>query len=318
MRLKAFFGASAVGITLALAGAGSASAATEFGDSCGGTTAAGEYTLMTLDAPPATLPLAAPSGGVITKVKVNSAIGVTVSIPTAVKVLRSAGGNKYTVIGQQSVLANPGVTTADARIPVQQGDRLGLRGEPFVFEGSTISASLYCAGAPGTLGAVLGDVPVGSTAEFLAVTTARVPLAAVIEPDADGDGYGDETQDGCPQVASLQTPCPVVTVEASSIIKRKGSVVVLVTTSSSAPVKVTGTVKLGKGQKAKLSGPTKTVALGKVTRFTLKFPKKLKDKLGDLTKKQSLQLKINARATDLVGRVTKDSLKTRLKGQANN
>jgi len=303
-------------VAMSLAVAPAASAATEFGDTCGGTTAAGEYTLMTLDAPPATLPLAAPSGGVITKVKVNSAIGVAVSIPTAVKVLRSAGGNKYTVIGQQSVLANPGITTADARIPVQQGDRLGLHGEPFFFEGTTISASLYCAGAPGTLGAVVGDVPVGSTADFIAVTTARVPLAAIIEPDADGDGFGDETQDACPQLASLQTPCPVVTVEASSIIKRKGSVVLLVTTSSSAPVKVTGTAKLGKGQKAKLSGGTKTVKPGKVTRFTLKFPKKLKDKLGDLSKKQSLQLKVNARATDLVGRVTKDSLKTRLKGQA--
>jgi hypothetical protein len=36
----------------------------------------------------------------------------------------------------------------------------------------------------------------------------RVPLAATIEPDADGDGFGDETQDACPADPTLQVaPC---------------------------------------------------------------------------------------------------------------
>ncbi|HET8535955.1 MAG TPA: PASTA domain-containing protein [Solirubrobacteraceae bacterium] len=38
--------------------------------------------------------------------------------------------------------------------------------------------------------------------------SARVPLQATIEPDADGDGFGDETQDGCPNDPSLHVaPC---------------------------------------------------------------------------------------------------------------
>jgi hypothetical protein len=32
-------------------------------------------------------------------------------------------------------------------------------------------------------------------------------VQATIEPDADGDGYGDETQDQCPTQASTQGPC---------------------------------------------------------------------------------------------------------------
>jgi hypothetical protein len=89
-----------------------------------------------------------------------------------------------------------------------------------------------------------------------------------------------------------------------------------VTTDASAPVKVTGTANLGKGKKAKLSSKTLTVNPGKTTRFTLKFPKKLKNKLEDLQRKRSLQLKLTASATDLIGRVTTDKLKTKLKGQA--
>jgi hypothetical protein len=53
-----------------------------------------------------------------------------------------------------------------------------------------------------------------------------------------------------------------------------------------------------------------------VARFTLKFPKKLKKRLEELTRKQSLQLKVTASATDLVGRVSTDKLSVRLKGQA--
>ena len=32
-------------------------------------------------------------------------------------------------------------------------------------------------------------------------------LNADLEPDADGDGYGDETQDGCPTEVSTQGEC---------------------------------------------------------------------------------------------------------------
>lgn len=39
----------------------------------------------------------------------------------------------------------------------------------------------------------------------------RVNLQAYVEPDADHDGYGDLTQDGCPTDASTHGPCPVPT-----------------------------------------------------------------------------------------------------------
>jgi hypothetical protein len=320
MRLKRTAASSIAALALALAGAARAGAATEFGDSCAGLSAAPAYTLITLEAPPAALPLTAPTGGVVTKVKVNNSIEIPISIPTAVKVLRPAGGNNYTVIGQQSVTANPGVTTADARIPVQAGDKLGLRGEPFVYEGTPTSASLYCAGAPGVLGAVAGDVPVGSTGTFLAATTARVPLAAVIEPDADGDGYGDETQDKCPQSAAVQAECPLVVLDAYPV-PGKNKVVVLVSVNNETSVTVSGSVKLPKAATsasasaaAKLKKVTRKVTPGKIGRFTLKFPGSLKQALGDLPAGKKLKLKITASAKNVAGQVSKDKTTLKLKG----
>lgn len=309
-------------LAISALGAPSASAATEFGDTCAGnSTAPGDYTLTTLSAPTGPLPLTAPSAGVITQVKVRIAPPIPFAIPTNVKALRSAGGSLFTVVGQATVQATAGLSTAGARIPVQAGDRLALHGQPFTFEGSPVpSLSFYCesTGDGSVLGAAFGEPGPGTTAEFAAATEGRVPLAAVLEPDADNDGYGDETQDKCPQSPASQGDCPTVTIDASSAIKRKGSVVVLLTASSTAPVTVAGTVNLGKGKKAKLSSKAQTVSPSAISRFTLKFPKKLKKRLQELSHKQSLQLKITASATDLIGRVTTDKLNARLKGQAKN
>ena len=54
------------------------------------------------------------------------------------------------------------------------------------------------------------DVPLGQTTAFTPVTGSdfRVDIAATVEPDRDGDGFGDLTQDQCPTDASRQSACP--------------------------------------------------------------------------------------------------------------
>jgi hypothetical protein len=311
--------AAVAGSLLSPAGA---SAATEFGDTCAGTgVAPGEYTLTTLSAPPAALPLTAPSGGVITKLKMNVGAALPISLPTTVKVLRSAGGNSFLIVNQGSMNAGTGVTVADARLPVQAGDRLALHGEPFTYEGSpSPGLTFYCKETEGQLGAVAGNPPPGSTVEFAPVTTARVPVAAVIEPDADNDGFGDETQDKCPQSASTQAECPVIVLDSFALAK-KSSIVVLVTTDETAAVTVSGTAKLPKGAKkasasakAKLKNVKKNVPAGKLVRFTLKFPGKLKAALRSLPSGKSLTVKLQAKTTNVAGSVSKDTAKVKLKG----
>ncbi len=307
-----------LGLTAALAllAAQPAVASTEVGNQCLGNASTLNVTyLSAANAPGSPLPAQVPSAGVITRWTFNI-VPISPGILTqSLKIFRPTGApNQFKVVGESSPAPiTTGLNTFGARIPVQAGDFLGTSGAA-----SGMVVTVFCnTGNPGDRVAVFtGNVTSGSTATSLGEEAGRQnPITAVVEPDADNDGFGDETQDKCPQSAATQGDCPTVAVDASSIIKRKGSVVVLVTTTNSAPVTVTGVAKLGKGKKAKLSGGTKTVTPGKITRFTLKFPKKLKEKLGDLAKSRALQLKVTARATDLIGRVSKDTLKTRLKGQ---
>src|SRR5262249_37734164 len=86
-----------------------------------------------------------------------------------------------------------------------------------------------------------GVVAVGQTYQFLSNTSTRVPIVGVVEPDTDGDGYGDETQDGCPRSATVQAPCPPV--KTSFEMKPgKKAIVVEVKVSSAAKVQVFGQV----------------------------------------------------------------------------
>jgi hypothetical protein len=149
-------------------------------------------------------------------------------------------------------------------------------------------------------------------------------LNATIEPDADHDGYGDETQDGCPASPASHTTCPPAKlVSLSSLaLARKGSVVVFVSTDATAPVSVSGSVKLPKGPKkrahasalAKLPAATQTVAPGQIAQLMLKFPKALTTALARLPKRKSLKLEIDAEATNATGQASTSKSTATLRG----
>jgi hypothetical protein len=57
---------------------------------------------------------------------------------------------------------------------------------------------------------------------YASSTSANILMQGVIEPDADADGYGDESQDPCPAVAGL-APCPQpLPIAEPSKCKKKG------------------------------------------------------------------------------------------------
>jgi hypothetical protein len=304
-------------VTLAM-GSGTALAATEFGSTCAADGAEPELTLLQLaQAPENGLPLTAPVSGVITRWSLDDATGAEPGeIPQELQVYRTAPGtDTFTLVNQTAQTPlTPGLNSIPARLPVQAGDRLGIY--------SPI-ATMYCSGESGDLiGYVDGDpVQVGETRTFDSDAPFRIPVRAAIEPDADNDGYGDETQDKCPQSAATQSDCPPVApapvpVLSTSRQVRKGSVTIVVTASTAAPVSVLGIVKLGKGKKATLNGGTKNLDPGVVGKFTLKFTKKVKKKLKELPRKRSLRLNVTVSGTSASGAVTTNRLKVKLKGQA--
>jgi hypothetical protein len=302
---------------LSLVAASGASAATEVGNNCQGNGAAPNYTLLsTATAPGATLPITVPAAGVVTKWKVNVEPFPS-SLAEKLKVLRPTGNpNEFKTVAESSPgTVIGGQNVFDTRIPVQAGDIFGVYGSTEV---------IYCmtSNAADVMETFSGEAAVNSTQTFTSVTQDQPAVSAVVEPDMDGDGYGDETQDQCTRSAAIQTACPLITLD-SSAIKKGSSVVLLVTTSSSAPVTVSGTVKLAKAPKrrarsagqVKLSGGTQTVTPGKIARFTLKFPGKLKSALHELTPAHSLKLKVTEAAHDPAGGTPTKIVNVKLKGQ---
>jgi hypothetical protein len=301
-----------------------ASAATEFGSGCTATEGeSGPTSFISVShGPGSPLPVAAPVSGVITEWKTSIAVG---EAPPEVAeflgplyrqkllVVQPIGSGAYTMVGESigGTMNLNGTSSFPARIPVQAGDLLGLGGTGITLlcenTGSTADQSAIGLGAP----------PVGSKLLTLEnVSELQVPVIAKIEPDVDGDGYGDETQDKCPQSAAYQTACPVVTISSKPFVAGKKAVTLYVSTSLSAPVGVTGTVNLGKGKKATLTAAAQTVAPGSLTPFKLTLSKQVTKALAETSTKKSLTLSITASATNVTGAPSTSTSSVKLKGQA--
>jgi hypothetical protein len=149
---------------------------------------------------------AAPSAGVITSWAHHA--GPTPP-PLRFKVVRPLGGNTFALVGESVLSPQTALVLNEfpVRIPVQSGDTIGLYlgGSGYTFYNCVSST-----GSPADLFYyTIGEVPSGSTA-YTAGTGPqyRIDVSAQFEPDADGDGFGDETQDRCPSDAAVLGACP--------------------------------------------------------------------------------------------------------------
>jgi len=318
MRPKLISAAVSAVLAVSLLGATGASAATEAGSKCAANTTGGGNTWISLrNAPSSPISPTISVTGVVTRWTFNVGIPLPpVTFSTALKILRGTGTPKQfqVVADTGQVPISGGTNSFSARIPVQAGDYVGTFGR--VPEGPI---TLVCSTSnPGDKSAILeGDVPLGSTGTAPAEPEAvQIPLVVFVEPDADNDGYGDETQDLCPLSAAVQAvACPPVVLSTATQVK-KGSVTVIVTTSTAAPVIVKGVAKLGKGKKAKLNGGTQNLLPGTLNKYRLFFTKGLKNKLKEMSPDKKLTLKVNVTGTSVSGAVTTKTLKLKLKGQA--
>jgi hypothetical protein len=328
---------AAITATLVLIGVPSASAATEVGTDCAAEIASVGTTLVPLTrSSQSPWPIAVPAAGVVTKWNVFWTSESLAPVPQKLKVVRPTGGpNEFQVVAESPVEGIlKGRNSFDTRIPVQAGDRFGLYGPG--------GHTLFCdeAGVGETMGFAFDDIAPGSIATFTPQADGeQVPVIAVVEPDGDGDGYGDETQDLCPQNPNVHTACPQlpppITLDPFPIVLER-SVLVLVSASAESSVEVFGQVRLGVRQKkggasssktrkpgdpigrrviARLSGGPQTVAPGQVARFNVKLPKPVKRLLGQIAPNESLKATITARTADFAGRISERTITVRLKGQ---
>ncbi|MEA2348296.1 MAG: hypothetical protein QOG62_2083, partial [Thermoleophilaceae bacterium] len=156
-----------------------------------------------------------PSAGVITSWS-NAPIGPAARV--RLKIFRATAVlNAYTVV-DQSRIETTSASAFSTRIPVLAGDILGL---------TSIDASTcvrFGTSAADKENAALGqpDPSPGTTFTPPVISgTTRVNVSANLEPDADGDGFGDETQDGCSTNPKRQDDCVAPTVTLTRVGKPK-------------------------------------------------------------------------------------------------
>jgi hypothetical protein len=153
----------------------------------------------------------APVDGVITKFRIR-ALGqggpqpVTFRVANLVSVagdkssaIVTAAGTGPTVTVPEDTGGDAPITEVGGRLPVQKGQHLAI-------DEKSVSAIYASSGDKDTYvfntPLVDGQAPRGSDD-----VTEQLLVQAVIEPDADHDGFGDETQDQCPSQATTQGPC---------------------------------------------------------------------------------------------------------------
>jgi hypothetical protein len=121
------------------------------------------------------------------------------------KIFRKTGPNTYLTVGHSDfeTLTAAGVNTFATQVEAEGGDILGFR---------LTAAATSCrrSGSTGDLAVASGpgqpDPPIGSSVSFGSAGAFLLNLAATVEPDCDGDGFGDETQD--PDTSSCNAPTP--------------------------------------------------------------------------------------------------------------
>jgi hypothetical protein len=231
-------------------------------------------------------PAAAPSGGVVVSWRARG-IG-----QWKLSIVRKVGFQYMGVANSAYEQLTSGVLNSFAtRLPIEAGDLTGASSvSPTAKLGQASSAPLGASGA-------LFEPPLadGITASSVDGGPIEQRLDAQVEPDADHDGYGDESQDQCPADATTQGACPqppkAATASIAGKVKakagKKGKVTVDTGVLAACPAG--GAACTGTGSITAQSKVAKTVTFGKKT-FTVAAGQSQRVKL-TLNKKGSKKLK---------------------------
>ncbi len=179
----------------------------------------GEAVMFVTATGPAGSQLVSPISGIVTRWRFYTDKITGPGATAQLRTLAPAGGATYTAIasGPEEPLAEVEPSGSafhnvfhefPARLPITPGQTVGIvfrrpAGSlviPITAFFSGVGWSTVCMGP--TCGGDEAVPPDGSSGTGSTMTDAFTAFNADVEPDADGDGFGDETQDNCPGVAN--------------------------------------------------------------------------------------------------------------------
>jgi hypothetical protein len=310
-QVRPFLLASLLAVAALIASPGSAGAATTIGETFSDSSGACGTNETVLQTGSPNGQYAAPSDGVITSWTFQAASAVPDSIKF--KVGRSAGGNNFLIVGEspeKTPDADTANTYTDVRIPVQAGDVIGY------WAGSgPVALCGRNPGPPYLFRFRLGDQPPGTTEPYTENSGFQINFSARLEPDADHDSFGDETQDKCVGTAGPFNGCPntvtAITLKQKGDTKVKATITVpgqgaLKVGSASDPALASAAAK----KTVKAVSQTITATTAQQLKLTLKLTRSAKAKLAD---KGKLKVKVKAVYTPTGGPSGSVTAKKKLK-----
>ncbi|HET8535954.1 MAG TPA: PASTA domain-containing protein [Solirubrobacteraceae bacterium] len=130
------------------------------------------------------------------------------------KILRPSGAGVTVVASSGPIVEVAGTNTVTMNAAVKAGDQLGF----YSSDGADCAISTSGGGSVAVKGTAGGDPAVGANITPDGAGAAQLALSATFEPDADHDGFGDETQDSCPTDPGIHTgPCTIDMSAAQSV-----------------------------------------------------------------------------------------------------
>jgi hypothetical protein len=145
----------------------------------------------------------------------------------------------------------------------------------------------------------------------VAPVTTGVLIGGVLEPDVDGDGFGDTTQDRCPQSAAFHTACPKISFVAGYTVDGPR---IKMSLKSSAPATVLVTLAVPTPGASSLLATKRAVDPDSPTTVTLTLPGPFMAYLRKLPANRWVPLTVRADATAVEGAPSRDELTVRLRG----
>jgi hypothetical protein len=151
------------------------------------------------------LPLTAPASGVMVKLRFRQAAQGASTRTLATRILTKVGNTPdFAARTGPNIVLQPNTAAGNIAetVPIDGvGDPKGVpiaAGEYLAMLGPHLYAGVLASVSGASHAYAEGDQTSGTRSYGTAASNFEVPLQGVIEPDADGDSYGDESQDSCP------------------------------------------------------------------------------------------------------------------------